>query len=81
MFGQIAQKYAEIVLLRKISSPENLVEKLVFDAMYKVEHSETFAVLHSNIKKKFFFHCLIVHAAVNTKTLWSGSSILVGQLI
>ena len=55
MFGQIAQKYAEIVRLRKISSPENLVEMFVFDAMYKVEHSETFAVLHSNIKKKFFF--------------------------
>ena len=81
MFGQIAQKYAEIVRLRKISSPENLVEMFVFDAMYKVEHSETFAVLHSNIKKKFFFHCLIVHAAVNTKTLWSGRSILVGQII
>ena len=81
MFGQIAQKYAEIVRLRKISSPENLVEMFVFDAMYKVEHSETFAVLHSNIKKKFFFHCLIVHAAVNTKTLWSGRSTLVGQII
>ena len=39
IFGQINQKSADTVRLRKIYSPENYVEKLVFNAVYQTKRS------------------------------------------
>ena len=40
IFVRIARKSAEIRRLRKISSPENYVEKLAYGTMYRVQNSE-----------------------------------------